>query len=68
LEQQAGNPAQLVETLNSLLLHNTMPAAMKTQIINAVTGIPDSDTQRNRKRAQVAAYLVLTSPQYQVQR
>lgn len=68
LDQQAGNPAQLVETLNSLLLHNTMPAAMKTQIINAVNSIPTSDGQFARKRAQVAAYLVLTSPQYQIQK
>ncbi|MGH9943572.1 MAG: DUF1800 domain-containing protein [Pyrinomonadaceae bacterium] len=68
LEQQAGNPAQLVETLNALLLHNTMTDAVKTQVINAVNAIPTSDGQLARKRAQVAVYLVSTSPQYQVQR
>ena len=68
LEQQAGNPAQLVETLNSVFLHNTMTNAMKTQVLNAVNAIPTTDGQFARKRAQVAAYLILTSPQFQVQR
>lgn len=68
LEQQAATPAQMVETLNSLLMHNTMTAAMKAQVISAVSAIPTSDAQFARKRARAAAYLVLTAPQYQVQR
>jgi uncharacterized protein (DUF1800 family) len=68
LEQQAANPAQMVETLNALLMHNTMSEAMKTQIVNAASAIPTSDAQFARKRARAAAYLVLTAPQYQIQR
>ena len=68
LEAQASNPAQMIETLNALLLHNTMSDQMKTQVSNAVSAIPTTDGQFARKRAQAAAYLVLTSPQFQVQR
>ena len=70
LEALANDPAQLVDALNSLLLHNTMSAAVRQQIINVLTNdINDADaTVRARKRAQTAVYLVVTSPQYQVQR
>ncbi len=68
LEQQASNPSQLADTLNALLLHSTMSPGMKAQIVNALNAVPTSDAQFARKRAQAAAYLVLTSPQFQVQR
>jgi uncharacterized protein (DUF1800 family) len=69
LDQQAGNPAQLVETLNALFMHGTMPAAAKTQITNVLNGINDADQAvRFRKRSQAALYLFTTSPQFQVQR
>ncbi len=68
LEGMANNPAQLVDTLNTLLLHGTMTAAVRTSIINAVSSIPTTDGSFAHKRAQSAAYLVATSPQYDVQR
>ena len=70
LEALGTNPAQLVDALNSLLMHDTMPAQMRQQVIDVLTNtINDADqTIRHRKRAQTAVYLVVTSPQYQVQR
>ncbi|HEV7891093.1 MAG TPA: DUF1800 domain-containing protein [Pyrinomonadaceae bacterium] len=60
--------AQLVDRLNALLLHGTMSPAARAAILSAVTSIPTSDANFARKRSQAAAYLVLTSPQYDVQR
>ncbi|MCA1615714.1 MAG: DUF1800 domain-containing protein [Acidobacteria bacterium] len=73
LEALGGDPAALVAALDSLLMHNTMSAPMRQGIIdvltNNITAATDPDqTFRNRKRAQTAVYLVVTSPQYQVQR
>ncbi|MCA1616733.1 MAG: DUF1800 domain-containing protein [Acidobacteria bacterium] len=73
LEALGGNPAGLVDALDSLLMHNTMSAQMRQGIIdvltNNITAATDPDqTVRHRKRAQTAVYLVVTSPQYQVQR
>jgi uncharacterized protein (DUF1800 family) len=70
LESLGATPAQLVDALDSLLMHNTMPAEMRGRIIDVLTNsITDADQSvRNRKRAQTAVYLVVTSPQYQVQR
>ena len=68
LEAIASNPAQMVDALDALLMHNTMGAAMKAQVVNAVNSIPTTDTGFARKRARTAVYLVATSQQYQVQR
>ncbi|MGI9105175.1 MAG: DUF1800 domain-containing protein [Pyrinomonadaceae bacterium] len=69
LQTLADNPGQLVDVLNFLLMHNTMSASMHTQVLNAVNSMNDPDANvRARKRAQTAVYLIVTSPQYQVQR
>jgi uncharacterized protein (DUF1800 family) len=60
--------AQLVDRLNALLLHGTMSAPVRASILSAVTAIPTSDANFARKRVQAAAYLITTSPQYDVQR
>ncbi|MFS8084536.1 MAG: DUF1800 family protein [Acidobacteriota bacterium] len=65
LQTLAADPAQLVAKLDALLLHGTMSSAMKNAIIAAVNVIPASDTL---SRARTAAYLAVTSSQYQVQR
>jgi hypothetical protein len=57
-----------VDRLDSLLLHNTMGAGFKAQVVNAVNSIPATDAGYPVKRARTAAYLVATSQQYQVQR
>jgi hypothetical protein len=51
------------------MLHGTMSTTMRNSIVTAMNAINDADaTVRARKRAQVAAYLVATSSQYDVQR
>ncbi len=67
-EAIASNPAQMVDALDALLLHGNMPAAAKTQIVNAVNTVSTSETNWELKRSHIAGYLFATSPYYQVQR
>jgi hypothetical protein len=64
----SNDPAAMVEYLNTLLLHGTMSAAMKAEIVKAVEFIPNTASDYQRRRAQTAIYLVATSAQYEVQR
>ena len=69
LEALAGNPIDVVNALDALLLHGTMSAQMRTSIVTAMNTINDANvTTRNQKRARTAVYLVATSSQYDVQR
>jgi hypothetical protein len=65
LQALAGNPAQLVDSLDMLLLHGTMSPAMRTSIVSAVNAVAATNTL---KRARTALYLVATSSQYQVEK
>jgi uncharacterized protein (DUF1800 family) len=65
LSALAGDPNALLDKLNVLLLHGTMPAAMRTSIVPAINAIAATDPLT---RAKTAFYLVVTSPQYQVER
>jgi uncharacterized protein (DUF1800 family) len=69
LEALAGNPVDVVNALDALLLHGAMNAQMRTSIITAMNAINDANvTTRNQKRARAAVYLVATSSQYDIQR
>jgi hypothetical protein len=69
LEALAGNPIDVVNALDALLLHGTMNPQMRTSIVTAMNAINDASvTTRNQKRARTAVYLVATSSQYDVQR
>ena len=69
LEALAGNPVDVVNALDALLLHGTMHPQMRTSIITAMNAINDANvTTRNQKRARTAVYLVATSSQYDIQR
>lgn len=59
---------QLVDQLNALLLHGTMSTSMRSSILTAVLSVPTSEGNFARKRVLTAAYLVVTSPQFDVQR
>jgi hypothetical protein len=61
----ASNPPGLADHLNVLLLHGSMSTAMRNSIIGAVNAVPATN---GLKRARTAAYLVLSSSQYQVER
>ncbi len=62
----APNPNQLLDSLNTLLLHGSMSPDMRTSITNALNAVPSGSNQA-LQRAQTAIYLVLSSTQYQVQ-
>lgn len=64
----AADPAQLISAFDSLFLHGTMSPAMRDAIRRAVEAVPTSDPNYLRNRTLSAMYLVLSSPQYQVQR
>ena len=69
LEALAGNPIDVVNALDALLLHGTMHPQMRSSIITAMNAINDANiTTRNQKRARTAVYLVATSSQYDIQR
>jgi uncharacterized protein (DUF1800 family) len=69
LEALAGNPVDVVNALDALLLHGTMHPQMRASIITAMNAINDANVAtRNQKRARAAVYLVATSSQYDIQR
>ena len=69
LEALAGNPIDVVNALDALLLHGTMHPQMRTSIVTAMNAINDANvTTRNQKRARTAVYLAATSSQYDIQR
>ena len=61
----AATPAQLVAALDELLLHGSMSADMRARIEQAVAAVAPSNPLT---RPRTAAYLILTSSQYQVER
>ena len=65
LQPLATTPVDLVNELDTRLLHGSMSSQMRDSIVTAVTAVPASDPLR---RVRTAVYLVLTSSQYQVQR
>jgi len=69
LEALAGNPIDVVNALDALLLHGTMHQQMRASIITAMNAINDANVAtRNQKRARTAVYLAATSSQYDIQR
>lgn len=65
LQAVAGNTSALIDKLDALLLHGTMPAAMRSGLATALDALPASDTLN---RAKTGYYLVVTSSEYQVER
>jgi uncharacterized protein (DUF1800 family) len=61
----ANDPPTMVEALNQQLLHGTMSAPMRTAVVSAVNAVPPGNPLA---QAQTAAYLIMSSSQYQVQR
>jgi hypothetical protein len=61
----AGNAAALADRLDRDLLGGRMSAAMKAAIVSAVNAVPATDLLG---RARAGTWLVVTSPQYQVER
>jgi len=57
---------QLLDSLNTLLLHGSLSSSARSSILTAVNAVP-AGTNQNIQRAQAAIYLILSSSQYQVQ-
>ncbi len=65
----AGTPQQLVDLLNTRLMHGTMSPAMSANIVATITNITNATpATQAMQRTQTAIYLVATSAQYQVER
>lgn len=62
------SPVALIERLNLLLFDGRMSQVMRKALMDAMQGVPDWDVNRNLKRARVAIFVAMTSPEYLVQR
>jgi len=66
---RAANPnatGELLDSLNALLLHNTMTSDARASILAAVNAVPTGSTQ-DLLRAEAAIYLILSSSQHQIE-
>lgn len=63
--QLASNPTSLVDSLNLLLMSGEMSSNMRSIVINAVTQIPAANTL---ERAQTAVHLIVTSPEFVIEK
>jgi uncharacterized protein (DUF1800 family) len=61
----AGNPTQLIDRLNLLLMSNGMSSTMRSILIQAITEIPPSETE---ERTMAAVHLIATSPEFVIQK
>lgn len=66
-ETAANTPETLVDMLALVFMQNSMPAAMRTTLVNYVKGVASSVTAYRAYRAIEAASLIVNSPQYVVQ-
>ncbi|HEV2387699.1 MAG TPA: DUF1800 family protein [Candidatus Acidoferrales bacterium] len=64
---QASNPAALLDSLDTLLMHGSMSSSMQTGILTAMKAVP-AGTNQALNQARTAIYLIASSSQYQVQR
>jgi len=69
-QADAADPAKLVDRLSLLATGAPLPAATRTEVINAVSAFTTSTAGADylRHRTQTAAYLVFSSPQFHVVR
>lgn len=64
-----GTPQQLVDALNTRMMHGTMSSSMNANIVAAITAVTNANaTTQAQQRTQTAIYLIATSSQYQVER
>lgn len=65
----ADNPPALVDALNTLLMAGQMSATMRSKILDNLAVITNSDlTARRKSRAAQAIYLIVTSPEFIIQK
>ena len=65
----AGNPAQMVDALNTLLLAGSMSQQFRTQLIDVATKLTDSvPATQNTERFKTVLWLIMNSPEYSIQK
>jgi len=63
------DPAKLVDTIDLVMLNNTMTSQQRTALLAAINAVTDPvPATQAHKRAQTALYIVAASPQFQVDR
>jgi hypothetical protein len=61
----ASNPASLVDSLNDLLMSGQMSSNTRSIVVNVVSQIPPANTL---ERAQTAVHLLVTSPEFVIEK
>ncbi|HYE72175.1 MAG TPA: DUF1800 family protein, partial [Blastocatellia bacterium] len=61
----ASNPTQLVDRLNLVMTGGGMSSGFRTSLINSITAMPSNDPSA---RVKAAVHLILTSPDYVIQK
>ena len=64
----AGNPNALLDTLDVLLMNGQMSAHMRGVLVNHLNGIDPVGMDGARNRVWGAVHLIMTSPEYMVQK
>lgn len=67
-EALAADPTALVDRMNMVLMAGTMPASMRSSLIDYATSIPTSENFYRASRVIETADLIINSSQYAVQR
>jgi uncharacterized protein (DUF1800 family) len=62
----AATPATLIDRLNLLLMSGQMSPFMRDRVLTRITALPN--TNGGRERVQHALWLILTSPEYSIQK
>jgi uncharacterized protein (DUF1800 family) len=66
---QASNPAQMVDSLNLLLMAGSMSSQFRAQLINVATRLTDSNaTTQSTERFKTVLWLIISSPEYSIQK
>jgi hypothetical protein len=64
-----GTPQNLLDALDTDMMHNTLSASAKSSILSTITAITNANaTTQAQQRTQTAIYLIATSSQYQVEK
>lgn len=66
--QIAHDAAALVDRYNLLFMGGSMSAAMRTLLVNHLNGMSSGNNDQRRARVQDALWLILTSPEYVVEK
>jgi uncharacterized protein (DUF1800 family) len=64
----AGNVDGLLRQIDLRLFGGRMPAALRQDLLDAVTGVSGTDAASHLNRARVAVFVALSSPEFLVQR